>query len=222
LNPLERGIRLGLVAATLLVAAAAAYFIEAAPPVYAESATLMFSLPEARNSPNAYYMFAPSLIASGEAMVRILQSPAAQRRIGAAGGDGDVSLALVNLYSEQYPDYALPLATLTATGPAAANTRRTFTVAVQVLDRLFATAQQQAGVAPRYRIPVLMLGDSGPVIQAGSRTRVFGGLALLTAIAGSLAWDGAGRWGARARPGPRHRLRRNRGRIRRRSAPRPH
>jgi len=31
---------------------------------------------------------------------------------------------------------------------------------------------------------------------------VFGGLALLTAIAAGLAWDGAGRWSAGARSAP--------------------
>ncbi len=177
MNPLGKArkrLRLTLMVATLLLAAGAGYDIEISPPMYLESATVELSLPKAQNAPNAYYMFAPSLIASGEAMVQILMSPSAQRQIGAAGRGASVSLALVNLYNEEYPYYGVPLA----------------------------ARQRQAGVPRRARISAHILGDSGPIIQTGSRARVFGGLALLAAIAVSLAWDGAGRWGAGARSEP--------------------
>ena len=71
--------------ATLLLAAGAGYDIEISPPMYLESATVELSLPKTQNAPNAYYMFAPSLITSGEVMVQILNSPSAQRQIDAAG-----------------------------------------------------------------------------------------------------------------------------------------
>ncbi|HEX9526497.1 MAG TPA: hypothetical protein VF951_03290 [Streptosporangiaceae bacterium] len=205
MNPLGKArkrLRLTLVVATLLLAAGAGYDIEISPPMYLESATVELSLPQAQNAPNAYYMFAPSLIASGEAMVQILMSPSAQRQIGAAGRGASVSLALVNLYNEEYPHYGVPLATLTAASPVAADAHRTFVVAARVLGLLLATRQKQMGVPPRGRISAKVLGDSGPIIQTGSRARVFGGLALLAAIAVSLAWDGAGRWGAGARSEP--------------------
>jgi hypothetical protein len=144
-------------------------------------------------------MFAPSLIASGEVMVQILMSPSAQSQIGAAGRGVRVSLALVNLYNEEYPNYGVPLATLTAASPVAADAHRAFAVAERVLGVVLAARQEQAGVPPRDRISAQILGDSGPIIQTGSRARVFGGLAVLTAIAVGLAWNGAGRWGARAR-----------------------
>jgi hypothetical protein len=147
-------------------------------------------------------MFAPSLIASSEVMVQILMSPSAQRQIGAVGRDTSVSLALVNLYNEEYPDYGVPLATLTAVSPVAADAHRTFVAATRVLRLLLTTRQRQMGVPPRERISAWILGDSGPVVQTGSRARVFGGLALLTAIAVGLAWNGAGRRGTRARPRP--------------------
>ena len=202
MNPLGKArkrLRLTLVVATLLLAAGVGYDIEISPHRYLESATVELSLPQAQNAPNAYYMFAPSLIASGEAMVQILMSPSVQRQIGASGRGARVSLALVNLYNEEYPYYGVPLATLTATSPVAATCHRTFAVAARVLGLLLAAQQQQEGVPPRERISARILGDSGPIIQTGSRARVFGGLALLAAIAVSLAWDGAGRWGAGAR-----------------------
>lgn len=191
-----------LVVATLLLAAGAGYDIEISPHMYLESATVELSLPKIKNAPNAYYMFAPSLIASSEVMVQMLMSPSAQRRIGAAGRGASVSLALVNLYNEEYPDYGVPLATLSAASPVAADAHRTFVVAARVLGLLLATRQKQMGVPPRGRISAQILGDSGPIIQAGSRARVFGGLACLAAIAVGLAWNGAGRWGTGASPEP--------------------
>jgi hypothetical protein len=192
-------LRLALVMATLLLAAGVGYGIEISRPMYLESATVEFSLPKTHNAPNAYYMFAPSLITSANAMVQILMSPPVQRQIGVAGRGARVSLALVNLYNEEYPYFGVPLATLTAASPVAADARRTFVVAARTLGLLLAARQKQAGVPPRQRISARILSDSGPVIRTGSGARVFGGLALLTAIAAGLAWDGAGRWGAGAR-----------------------
>ncbi len=100
MNPIGKAgkrLRLTLVAATLLLAAGAGYDIKISPPMYLESATVELALPETQNAPNAYYMFAPSLIASGEVMVQILMSPSAQQQIDAAGRAARVSLALVNL-----------------------------------------------------------------------------------------------------------------------------
>jgi hypothetical protein len=205
MNPLGKArkrLRLTLVVAMLLLAAGAGYDIGISPPVYLESALVEFSLPKTLDAPNAYYMFAPALITSGEVMVQILNSPSVQRQIGAAGRGASVSLALVNLYNEEYPNFGVPLATLTAASPVAVDARRTFVVAARVLGRLFAARQEQAGVPPRERISAQILEESGPIIQTGSRARVFGGLALLAAIAAGLAWDGAGRWGAGARSEP--------------------
>jgi hypothetical protein len=192
-------LRLALVVTALVLAAGAGYDIEISPPTYLESATVELSLPEAQSAPNAYYIYAPSLITSSEVTVQILMSPAAQRQISAAGRGASVSLALVNLYNEEYPDYGFPLATLTAASPDAANAHRAFVVAARMLGLVLAERQEQAGVPPRDRISAHILGDSGPIIQTGSRARVLGGLALLTAIAVGLAWNGAGRWGAGAR-----------------------
>src|SRR5260370_39021106 len=96
MNPLGKArkrLRLTLVVATLLLAAGAGYDIEISPPMDLESATAELSLPQAQNAPNAYYMFAPSLIASGEAMAQILMSPPPQRRVGAARRGARLRLA---------------------------------------------------------------------------------------------------------------------------------
>ncbi|MGH3219371.1 MAG: hypothetical protein ACRDPY_11790 [Streptosporangiaceae bacterium] len=186
--------------ATLLVAAGAAYDIRISPPMYLESATVELSLPKAENAPNDYDMHAYSLITSSEVMVQTLMSPSVQSQISAANPSATVNIALVNLYNEEYPNYGYPLATLTAASPGAADAHRAFVAAARVLGLLLAARQEQLGVAPSDRITAQILGDSGPVVQTGSRARVFGGLALLTAVAVGLAWRGAGRWGAAVRP----------------------
>jgi hypothetical protein len=205
MNPLGKAskrLRLALVVVVLLLAAGTGYDLKISRPTYLESATVEMSLPKTQNAPNSYYMFAPSLITSAEVMVQILMSPSAQRQIGAAGGDASVSLALVNLYNEEYPNFGVPLATLTAVSPVAADAHRTFVAAARVLSLLLAARQKQIKVPPRERISARILGDSGPVVQTGSRARVFAGLALLTVLAVGLAWNGAGRWSTRTRPEP--------------------
>jgi hypothetical protein len=202
LGKARKWLRLILVAAILLLAARIGYDIKTSPPMYLESATVEMSLPKAQTAPNAYYIYAPSLITSGEVMVQTLMSPSAQDQIAAADGGADVSFALVNLYNEEYPDYGFPLVTLTATSPVAAQAHRAFTAAASMIKVLLAARQDQLGVAPRDQVTARVLGDSGPIIQTGSRARVFGGLALLAAMAVGLAWNGAARWGAGVRPEP--------------------
>jgi len=182
----------------LFLAAGAGYDIEGAPRAYLDSATVMFSMPSSQTAPNAYFRYAPSIITASEAMTQILLSPQAQRQIRAAGGTANVSMALVNLYDEEYPDYGVPLATLTAASPSAANARRTFMISARLLDHILAARQVQAGVRPRDRISAQIVGDTGPVYQAGSSKRALAGLALLAVIAVPLVWRFFGRRAAGA------------------------
>jgi hypothetical protein len=131
-------------------------------------------------------MLASSLISSDEVVTQVLMSPQVQRQIREAGGTAKVSLELVNLYSEQYPDYGQPLANLTATSPSAANVHLSFEVAVRLVRRLLAARQAHEGVRSRNRISAQIIGDTGPVVQEGSSKRVYGGLAILALIAVSV------------------------------------
>jgi hypothetical protein len=205
MNPRRRTaskLRLTLVMATLLLAAGAGYYIKISPPIYLESATVELSLPKAESAPNDYDIYAYTLITSSEVMVQTLMSPSVQRQIRATGNGATVNFALLDLYNEEYPQYGYPLATLTAASPAAVDAHRAFAAAARALALVLAARQEQLEVAPDGRITARILGDSGPVLQTGSRSRVFGGLALLTAIAVGLAWNGAGRWGTAVRPEP--------------------
>jgi hypothetical protein len=196
--------RLRLVAAVvvLVVGAGVGYDIKSTPPTYLESAAVIFNLPKSQTAPNKYLWFASSLIASGNALAKILVSPQTQGQIREAGGTADVSMALTNLYNEEYPDYGEPLATLTAASPSAADAHRTFMISARLLDRLLAVRQAQAGVPPRKRILAQIVADTGPIAQAGSPKRALAGLALLTLVAAAMAWSLIDRMIPRRKPLP--------------------
>jgi hypothetical protein len=178
-----KGLHLAAVVAVALLAVGVGYSIAETPPTYLESATVVFKLPKSKTSPNAYYIFAVPLITSGEAVAQTLMSDQAMRQIQGAGGTASVKLALVNLYDEEYPDYGVPLATLTATSPSPENVHRTFMIAERRIGHILAAQQAQLHVAPRNRISDQIIADTGPLPQDGSSKRVFAGLALLTVVA---------------------------------------
>lgn len=198
----RRQLRLAAVVAVLFLAAGIRYDIASSSPVYAESASVIFSLPKSNNGAKAYIIFVSSLISSGEAMSQILMSPQSHRQISEAGGQAYVSLALVNLYDEEYPNYGLPLATLTTSSTVAANVHETFMIAARELGRLLAGWQARMGVQPRNRISAEVIGDTGPVVQSGSSRRVSAGIVVLALVGISALWRFIDRRRAR------HRLRR--------------
>jgi hypothetical protein len=183
-----KSLRLAAVAVVLILAAGVGYRIKETPPVYLQSATVIFSVPESQTVPDVYEYLAPSLIATAGSMVEVMMSPEYQRRVRAAGGTADYDLALMNFYNEDYPNYSEPAATLKSDSPSPAAARRTFSVAFGLLQDLLSVRQQEAGVPPPDRILAGYVGNTGPIIQAGSPKRVFGGLALLTVVAASVVW----------------------------------
>jgi len=172
-----------IVAAVVLVLAVAAlHSVKSTPPTYQESSTVIFIAPTSNNFPNPYDSDSDApLITTDEIMVRTMMSPQSQHLVQAAGGSGDFTVAMVNLYNQEYPDYGIPNATITteASSPEAAHNTYVI-VARQLTNRL---AEMQAKVAPRNRIVANIVGDSGPIIQTGSLKRVYAGLLLLALIA---------------------------------------
>jgi hypothetical protein len=180
--------RLVAVGVVFFLAAGLGYDIVGTKPTYLESATVVFSLPRYARTPIAYQMFAPSLIASGQTMAQLLMNAQTQRTIHEAGGTGNVSMKLVNLYDEEYPNYGEPLAVLTSASLSPATAHRTFTIASQRLYQLIATWQDRVGVRPRHRISAQIIDDTGPLVQKGSQKRVLAGLAILAMVAVSALW----------------------------------
>jgi hypothetical protein len=186
---IRKRLRLAAALVVLVVAGGVAYDFTSASPAYLESATVIFNLPASQTDPHAYVAFAPSLITSGDAMIKMLASPQAQRQIRDAGGTADVGMQLTNLYNQQYPDYGEPLATLTTASQSPADVHRTFVLSARLLGDLLAARQTQAGVPPGDRIFAQIIGDTGPVAQPGSPKRALGGLALLTVVAAAIGWS---------------------------------
>lgn len=171
------------VAVVLLTATGVGYGIMRTPPVYSQSATVVFM---AKNSPDGSHSsatFLNPLVATEVMMTQILSSPLSQSQVRAAGGTASFELVPFNLYSLQYPDYGEPIAMLTTTSQRPADVERTFTVVLRLLGQRLAAMQGQAGVPRRSRIQDYLTGNTGPVAQPGSARRVFAGLAMLTVLA---------------------------------------
>jgi hypothetical protein len=197
-----RGLRLAAAIAVAFLMIGTGYAVENTPPSYLDSATVVFRLPRpevrvAETSLNENYALESSLITTGEAMTQILMSPREQRQIGRGGAPASVSMALVNLYDEEYPEYGAPLATLTAAAPSRQGARRAFLAASRQLAGAIASWQARSGVPPRDRISDQVIAGTGPVAQSGSAARVLAGLMLLGLVAVSASW---GLIGARPRP----------------------
>ena len=94
INPpgaMRKLIKLAAVAMVLILAAGAGYEIRSNRLTYSESALIVFSLPKSQSAPYAYTMFAPSLIASGDAITRVVMSPQVQLYIPACQAGRPVS-----------------------------------------------------------------------------------------------------------------------------------
>jgi hypothetical protein len=182
--------RLHLTAALLvaLITVGVGYDVMKTHPAYLESATIVFAWPKSDTSPYAYTRFVTSSTTSGEALSQILMSPQVQREIRLAGGTARVSLALVNLYNQEEPDYGRPLATLTALSPSPDAAHRTFVIAARRFISLLAARQAAAGASPRDRLSARVIADTGPAAQKGSLKRALGGLCVLALAAVAGLW----------------------------------
>jgi len=169
------------VAIALVISIGAGYYVMNTAPMYSESATLVFIAKNAPVGARSNAGFIAPLVSTEVMTAQTLMNPPAESQVRAAGGAASFQVVPLNQYSEQYPYYAEPGATLTATSQRPADVRRTFTVVLRLIGQRLAAMQK--GVPPRSRIQESVVGDTGPVIQPNSPTRVLAGLALLTVVA---------------------------------------
>jgi hypothetical protein len=164
----------------LLLAAATAYSFKHTPPTYQESATVILT---AGSQP--YGTFGKSLITTGEVVADWIMGPQGRQQLGLNAADG-FGVALVNYSNQEYPLYAVPYLTVSASAQDPATAHRTFSTVIQIIDEYLQAHQRQAGVARGLRVTTTVIGDTGPLIQPGSRIRSFAGLAMLTVMAAYL------------------------------------
>jgi hypothetical protein len=170
------------VAVVLIIAAGVAYELESTPLLYSESATLEFIVAKSSVYSSINMLQIKPLIATEVMMAQTMTTPAGQDQVRKWGGAAQFSITPENMYSMQYPEYAEPSATLTATSQDPAAVRRTFTIVGRLLGQRLAALQARAKTPARQYVSVSVIGDTGPLPQPGSRTRLFGGLAVLTLV----------------------------------------
>ncbi|HEY5988522.1 MAG TPA: hypothetical protein VIV12_19400, partial [Streptosporangiaceae bacterium] len=104
------------VAVVVLLASLAEYDILTTPPLYSESGSVVFTLTRhlsgLADSSDQTAPIGQSLIASEVTMVEAVSSPAAAARVRAAGGTAHFTITPFNAHNLEYPDYAVPSATL--------------------------------------------------------------------------------------------------------------
>jgi hypothetical protein len=168
------------VSMVLILAAATAYSFKHTQPTYQESATVVLA---AASQP--YGTFGKSLVTTGEVVADWIMGPQGRQQVGPDATDG-FDVALVNFNNQEYPFYAVPYLTVSASAQDPATAHRTFTTVIQTIDEYLQAHQRQAGVARDLRVTTTVIGDTGPLIQPGSRIRSFAGLAMLTVVAAYL------------------------------------
>ena len=148
------------VAVIFILTAGLAYHFEHTTPGYTETGTAAFTLPGA-----GFFTQQTPLLVMNELMANSVTSPRGHEQVRRAGGTGDYDVALVNLNNEDFPNYGLPYATVTATSPTAAEAQATFSAVMTVLRRNLATLQLQQGARPNSLIELRTIAPSGPVAQ---------------------------------------------------------
>ena len=169
------------VAIVLLISAGVGYYVMNTAPTYSESATVVFMPKNAPLGARSNAGLIAPLVATEVMTAQTLMNPSVESQVRAAGGTASFQVVPLNLYSQQYPYYEEPAATVTTTSQRPADVHRTFTVVLRLIGKRLAATQ--TGVPARGRIQESVVGDTGSVLQPNSQTRVFAGLALLAAVA---------------------------------------
>jgi hypothetical protein len=166
------------VVAILVLTAGVAWHIKHTSPPYSESATVIFT-PPAVNPYSSFSSYPSALLSTAEVMTETMLGAESQQKVREAGGIADVTIGLVNFNNEQFPYYGDPYVTVTATATDPATAHRTFEIVMLSFQRLVTERQVQAGAIPVSFITTHVVGDTGPVAEAGSQKRVFAGLIVL-------------------------------------------
>jgi hypothetical protein len=194
-------------AAVLVLAVAITYGILSASPVYAENGSVVFAMTRhMADLPRSVSQLASinqSLIATEATMAEEASSPSARAEVRAAGGTAQFTVTPFNSYNLEYPDYAVPSATLSVSSGSRTITHRTFQVVFMLIARRLAAAQAHARIPRRRRVKVYVAADTKPQHARGSRIRAIAGMGVITAIALIVVT----RWFDRRRkPAARHRV----------------
>lgn len=189
LSELAALVRRHIVAAAIVVVVAAgfAYHIKHTPPTFEDNATIVLAPPNPVLSPpyaNPYAPpFGPSLIITGELMVKWITGAQGQQLLQQAGVSNTFSVALINFSDQEYPLYGEPNLTISGIGEDPVSAHNALVTGTRIFEQGLASQEEHYHVRPAYRIATHVIGDSGPIVQLGSSKRTYAGLAALTIIA---------------------------------------
>jgi hypothetical protein len=180
-------LRRHLVAVSVIFLAAMGfgYHLAHSDPGYAETTTVAFTGP-----PGQPEIFADGqgLLVMDEVAVATLMGPRGQQQVAAAGGTAPYEVALVNLNTEDFPNYSDPYLTVSTTSASPAETQATFSAVMKVLQDDVRALQARQGAPPDTMIRTSSIAaPSGPVAQTGSPKRTYAAFLGLAIIASFLA-----------------------------------
>jgi hypothetical protein len=174
-------------ALVLVVAVGVAYHIKHTPPTFEDNATIVLAPPDPVLAPpyaNPYAPpFGPSLIITGELMVKWMNGAQGQQLLQQAGVAKTFSVALINFSDQEYPLYGEPNLTISGIGEDPVSAHSALVTGKRVFEQGLVSQEEHAHVPQTYRIATHVIGESGPVVQLGSSKRTYAGLAALTIIA---------------------------------------
>lgn len=172
---------LAAVVVVFLAAAGFGYHLKHADPGYMDTATVSFIAPKFQANLFAY---GNSLLVMDQLAVSSMTTTHSQQQVKAAGGTGNYDVELVNLNTEDYPNYSDPYLTVTTTSPDPAAAQATFTAVMRVLQENVNAMQARQDAKPATWIAMAAIAaPSGPVAQSGSAKRSYAGLLLFAIIA---------------------------------------
>jgi hypothetical protein len=166
----------------LVVALGLGYRLVHINPGYADTGTMSFIAPKTSAS---LFADSQSLLVMDELAVSSAMSARGHAAVRREGGTSDYDVALVNLNTEDFPNYSDPYLTVTVTALGAAPAQQTFAAVLRVLRAYVNGIQQRQGANPRYWIQMRQISTaagSGPVAQKGSSIRVLGSLGALAIV----------------------------------------
>ena len=168
-----------LMAVTVLfvLVAGLAYHLQRTQPGYLDTATVAFTAPAA-----GLFGDAASLLVIDELTANSVTSAAGQQQVRNAGGTTAYHVVLVNLNTEDFPNYGEPYVTATTTAPDPAASEHTLSAVLKVLQRDLVALQARQGAKPKTWIQLRVIASTGPIAQTGSRKRALAGLAILAII----------------------------------------
>ena len=188
------------IAIVALVAGMLSYQLIRESPGYTDSGSVTFTAP---NGSVSMFQNTRSLQVVEEVTASYMMGSQGEQQVRAAGGTAPYSVAMLNLYNEEFPDYSQPYITIAAMSHHPEAAQQTFQAVLRVLLTATAMLQEQAGATPKNTVKAtLAAAPTGAMAQDGSHKRSYAALAVLTIIAMYLVASVLDR--RRRRPAARH------------------